>query len=136
MRIIAIDPGSKKIGYLIIDGKEVIDKGLIPYKDFKYEFNSILMIFKPEFCILEKGGIPNFESKIKRVIGNKRIPYIEYESSTVREKLGLYDVGINNQNKHHIIKKLLGFKEYNRDIMDATLLVAYHYKLKGEPTNV
>lgn len=134
MRIIAIDPGTKKVGYLVMDGKKLLNKGIIPYKNFKHELITLMMLFKFELCILEKGGVTRSESKIKRILNSKNIKYIEYESAKVREELGLFDMGIDNQNKRYLIKKYLGFKEYNRDIMDAALLIIYHYKTnkKGE----
>ncbi|MDF2534855.1 MAG: hypothetical protein K0R18_1014 [Bacillales bacterium] len=134
MKILALDPGTKKIGYIVMDGSEVIAKGIILYKDFKYELNTILMFFTIDLCIIEKGGVPQVESKIKRMLSSKSVKYIEYESAKIREDLGLFEIGIDNQNKRSIIKKSLGFKEYNRDVMDAALLIVYYYEQqkKGE----
>lgn len=129
MKIMAIDPGTKKIGYIILDGKTVISKGIILYRDFKYELNTLLMFYSPDLCIIEKGGVPQAESKIKRLLSSKKVKYIEYESAIIREDLGLFDIGIDNQNKRKIIRKFLGIKEYNRDVMDATLLIVYHYEI-------
>jgi thermostable 8-oxoguanine DNA glycosylase len=129
MKILAIDPGTKKVGYVLVDGREVIQKGVVPYKNFKTELNTLTMFFNIDLCILEKGGVPQAESKIKRLLGAKNMKYIEYVSADVREELGLFDLGIDNQNKRWIVRKNLGVKEYNRDIMDAALLIVHHYQL-------
>lgn len=136
MKILAIDPGTKKVGYVLVDGVNVIEKGVVPYKNFKSELNMLTTFNVIDLCIIEKGGVPHCESKIKRLLSTKNMNYIEYVSADVREELGLFDVGINNQNKRWIIRKNLGIKEYNRDIMDAALLIIHHYKITNKKGDI
>lgn len=131
-RILAIDPGSKKIGFIIMEDKLVIEKGIILYKDTKRDLISILDIFKPNICIVEKGGVPHAESLIKRILNKRKQNVIQYDSVEVREELDLFDLGINNQNKKYILKKTLGLREYNNHIIDSALLISYHYKIKNK----
>lgn len=130
-RILAIDPGSKKVGFVIFEGKKVIEKGVFYYKDSKTSLISLIDIFSPDLCIVEKGGVPHAESLIKRILHRKGQKVIQYESAVVREQLGLFKIGIDNQSKKYILKKLLNFKEYNNHIIDAALLVAYHYQINN-----
>lgn len=130
-RILAIDPGSKKVGFIIMEGNNVIEKGVITYKDIKSDIISLLSIFNPTFCIIEKGGVPHAESLIKRILNNKKQKVIQYDSVEVREELGLFDMGVDNQNKKYVLKKQLGLREYNNHIIDAALLICHHYKING-----
>lgn len=131
-KILALDPGSKKVGFVIIEDKTVIEKGVILYKDIKSELLSLLSIFQPTLCIVEKGGVPHAESLIKRILHNRNQKVIQYDSVIVREELGLFDLGIDNYNKKYILRKMLGFREYNNHIIDAALLICYHYKIKNK----
>lgn len=129
MKIAAIDPGSKQVGYIIMDEKDVVAKGVLSYKRIKKELGSMLRIYNPDLCIVEKGGVGEAESMIKRILHSKNFNYIEYDSVKVRECLGLFEVGIDNQNKRYTVKKHLGIKEYNNHIVDASLLIIYHNKI-------
>lgn len=128
MRIAAIDPGTKQVGYIIMEEKIVISKGVLSYKRIKKELGSLLRIYNPDLCVVEKGGVAEAESMIKRILYSKQYDYIEYDSVIVRETLGLFDAGIDNHNKRYVIRKHLGVKEYNNHIVDAALLLVYHYK--------
>lgn len=130
-KILAIDPGSKKIGFIIMEGMEVIEKGVIMYKDVKRDLLSILSLFNPTLCLVEKGGVPHAESLVKRILNNKNQKVIQYDSVEVREQLGLFDVGIDNQTKKYVLKKQLGLKEYNTHIIDSALLICHHYKINN-----
>lgn len=130
-RILAIDPGSKKIGYIIMEGFEVIEKGIILYKDAKSDIISLLSIFNPTICLVEKGGVPHAESLIKRTLNSRSQTVIQYDSVEVREAFDLFDIGIDNQTKKYVIKKRLGLREFNNHIIDAALLICYHYKIKN-----
>lgn len=130
-RILAIDPGSKKVGFIIMEGMEVIEKGVIMYKDVKRDLLSILSLFSPSLCLVEKGGVPHAESLVKRILNNRNQKVIQYDSVEVREELGLFDVGIDNQTKKYVLKKQLGLKEYNTHVIDSALLICYHYKINN-----
>lgn len=129
-KILAIDPGSKNIGFIIMEGFEVITKGVIVYKDLKSDLLSILSIFNPNLCIIEKGGVPHVESLIKRILNKRQQNVIHYDSVEVRELFNLFDIGIDNYTKKQIIKKELGLRENNNHIVDAALLICFHYKIQ------
>lgn len=128
-RILALDPGSKKVGFIIYDGKEFVEKGVIDYKDVKRDLIAVLSAFRPDLCIVEKGGVPHAESLIKRILNKRKQRVIQYDSVDVREEFNLFDLGINNPNKKYILKRTLGLREYNNHIIDAALLISYHYKI-------
>lgn len=128
-RILALDPGSKKVGFIIYDGKNLIEKGVIDYKDVKRDLISLISVFRPDICLVEKGGVPHAESLIKRILNNRKQKVVVYDSVDVREEFNLFDLGINNSNKKYILRKTLGLREYNTHIIDAALLIAYHYKI-------
>ena len=135
---LCIDPGSRNIGFTLIDNFKIIAKGVLEVKkgNIMQELTTILEINSAIHTVLiEKGEnlVRDYEKEIINLLATKRLNLITYQAKPVRKKLKLerHPSVLGIKAKEDLVHKIFPdtpLKDLTVHELDSALLYIYHQR--------